>query len=132
MQQLDLMYRIIAIVFPVFSIVALGYIYARFRKDTDMSSGNRINMDIFTPALIFDTMSASNYALADYKYLSLAGLIVVLGSGLIALPVAKLMGYQWKTFVPPMMFNNSGNMGVPRRYCFLPWRIFSISCLASN
>jgi hypothetical protein len=23
------------------------------------------------------------------------------------------MGYQWKTFVPPMMFNNSGNMGVP-------------------
>jgi hypothetical protein len=23
------------------------------------------------------------------------------------------MGYQWKTFVPPMMFNNSGNMGIP-------------------
>lgn len=113
MQHFELMYRIIAIVFPVFSIVALGYIYARFRKNTDMSSGNHINMDLFTPALIFDTMSASNYALADYGYLSLAGMVVVLGSGLIALPVAKLMGYQWKTFVPPMMFNNSGNMGVP-------------------
>jgi hypothetical protein len=23
------------------------------------------------------------------------------------------MGYQWKTFVPPMMFSNSGNMGIP-------------------
>jgi len=22
-----------------------------------------------------------------------------------------MIGYQWKTFVPPMMFNNSGNMG---------------------
>ena len=38
---------------------------------------------------------------------------VVLGSGLIAWPVARLLGYQWQTFVPPMMFSNAGNMGVP-------------------
>ena len=113
MSQADLVYRIIAIIFPVFSIVAMGYLYARYRRDTDMSSGNRINMDIFIPALIFDTLSASNYALSDYLLLTLGGAVVVLGSGLVAWPVARLMGYQWKTFVPPMMFNNSGNMGVP-------------------
>jgi hypothetical protein len=113
MSQADLVYRIIAIIFPVFSIVAIGYLYARYRRDTDMSSGNRINMDIFIPALIFDTLSASNYALSDYLLLTLGGAVVVLGSGLVAWPVARLMGYQWKTFVPPMMFNNSGNMGVP-------------------
>jgi len=113
MSQADLVYRIIAIIFPVFSIVAIGYLYARYRRDTDMSSGNRINMDIFIPALIFDTLSASDYALADYLWLTLGGAVVVLGSGLVAWPVARLMGYQWKTFVPPMMFNNSGNMGVP-------------------
>ena len=65
MSQADLIYRIVAIIFPVFGIVAIGFLYARQRHDTDMSSGNRINMDIFTPALIFDYMSASNYALAD-------------------------------------------------------------------
>jgi hypothetical protein len=113
MAQADLVYRIIAIIFPVFSIVAIGYLYARYRRDTDMSSGNRINMDIFIPALIFDTLSASDYALTDYLLLTLGGAVVVLGSGLVAWPVARLMGYQWKTFVPPMMFNNSGNMGVP-------------------
>ncbi len=113
MSQADLVYRIVAIIFPVFSIVAVGYLYARFRRNTDMSAGNRLNMDIFIPALIFDTLSASDYALSDYLLLTLGGAVVVLGSGLIAWPVARLMGYQWKTFVPPMMFNNSGNMGVP-------------------
>ena len=113
MSQADLAYRIIAIIFPVFSIVAVGYLYARYRRDTDMSSGNRVNMDIFIPALIFDTLSASDYALTDYLWLTLGGAVVVLGSGLVAWPVARVMGYQWKTFVPPMMFNNSGNMGVP-------------------
>ena len=40
MSQIDLIYRIIAILVPVFSIVAVGYLYARYRHDTDMSSGN--------------------------------------------------------------------------------------------
>ncbi len=113
MSQADLIYRIFAIIFPVFSIVALGYLYARERHDTDMSSGNRLNMDIFTPALIFDILSASDYALADYVNLTLGGVAVVLGSGLVAWPIARVLGYQWKTLVPPMMFNNCGNMGVP-------------------
>ena len=113
MSQVDLVYRIFAIIFPVFSIVTVGYLYARMRHDTDMSSGNRLNMDIFTPALIFDIMSASNYALTDYLWLGFAGVAVVLGSGLVAWPVARLFGYQWKTLVPPMMFNNCGNMGLP-------------------
>lgn len=113
MSQADLTYRILAIIFPVFAIVAVGYLYARRRQDTDMSSGNRINMDIFTPALIFDYMSGSSYALSDYLYLSIGCILVVLGSGVIAWPFARLMGYQWKTLVPPMMFNNCGNMGLP-------------------
>lgn len=113
MSQVDLVYRILAIIFPVFAIVATGFLYGRYRRDTDMSSGNRLNMDIFIPALIFDTLSASNYALSDYLLLTFGGAVVVLGSGFLAWPVARLLGYQWKTFVPPMMFNNSGNMGVP-------------------
>ena len=113
MSQTDLIYRIVSIVFPVFAIVVIGYCYARYRRDTDMSSGNRLNMELFTPALIFDTLSASDYAVGEYLNLTLAGIAVVLGSCLVAWPIARLLGYQWKTFIPPMMFNNCGNMGVP-------------------
>jgi len=38
---------------------------------------------------------------------------VVLGSGLVVWPVVKLLKLEPKTFIPPMMFNNSGNMGIP-------------------
>ena len=112
MHQLDLLYRIVAVIFPIFSIVTIGYVYSRFYRP-DLSTGNRINMDLFTPALIFDIMSASDFSLANYVGLAGAGLLVILGSGLIAWPVARLFNFQWKTFVPPMMFTNSGNMGVP-------------------
>ena len=112
MQQIDLLYRIVAVIFPIFSIVAVGYIYSRYYRP-DMSTGNRINMDIFTPALIFDIMSASDFSLVNYVGLAGAGVLVILGSGLIAWPLARLFDFQWKTFVPPMMFTNSGNMGVP-------------------
>jgi len=112
MQHLDLIYRIITIVFPVFAIVAAGYFYSR-RHKPDMSAGNRINMDVFTPALILDIMSASDFSLVNYVGLAGAALLVMLGSGIIAWPIARVFGFQWKTFVPPMMFTNSGNMGVP-------------------
>ncbi len=112
MQQIDLLYRIITIIFPVFSIVAVGFFYSRNHRP-DMSTGNRINMDIFVPALIFDIMSGSDFSLLSYASLAGAGILVILGSGLLAWPVGRALGYQWKTFIPPMMFTNSGNMGVP-------------------
>jgi predicted permease len=40
-------------------------------------------------------------------------LALVLGSGLLAWPIARAAGVAVRTFVPPMMFVNSGNMGIP-------------------
>ena len=37
----------------------------------------------------------------------------MLGSGLLAWPFAQLLHEDRRTFVPPMMFNNCGNMGLP-------------------
>lgn len=104
--------QILAIVFPVFAIVAVGFLYAR-KRPTDMSVANGLNITVFTPALILSVMSARDFQLAEYGELALAAAVIVLGSGLLAWPLARLAGWQVKTFVPPMMFNNSGNMGLP-------------------
>lgn len=104
--------QIVSIVFPIFAIVAVGYGYAR-RRAPDMAAVNRINVDVFVPALIFAVLSDQEVELAAFWQLALAGGVVVIGSGLIAWPVAVALGYRPRTFVPPMMFNNSGNMGLP-------------------
>jgi predicted permease len=103
---------IIAIVFPIFAIVAVGYLYAR-RHAPDMAAVNKINLDIFTPALIFSVLAGKDFHLAAYQDLALGAVFVVLGSGLLAWPVARFAGCRLKTFLPPMMFTNSGNMGLP-------------------
>ena len=44
----SLSFRLLAILFPIFGIVAAGYFYARHHKP-EMAVANRLNMDIFVP-----------------------------------------------------------------------------------
>ena len=104
--------RIVSIIFPVFAIVAVGYVYAR-RKQPDMAFANQLNMDVFVPALVFAALANKSFDLTAYWSLAAGGLLVVLGSGLLTWPLARLLKVDIRTFLPPMMFNNSGNMGLP-------------------
>ena len=52
MDESSLSYRLLAILFPIFGIVAAGYFYGRKHKP-EMAVANRLNMDVFVPALVF-------------------------------------------------------------------------------
>ncbi|MES9935440.1 MAG: AEC family transporter [Sedimenticola sp.] len=107
-----MIWQIISIVFPIFAIVLVGFIYAR-RHAPDMAAANKVTIDIFIPALIFDVLSGKDFNLIEYQALAVGAAAIILGSGIIAWPVARLLNYRFKTFVPPMMFSNYGNMGLP-------------------
>lgn len=104
--------RILGIVFPIFIIVMIGFAYGRKRRP-DMAAANGLNMAVFLPALIFSALAGKTFNLAENAQLALGGVVVILGSGLLAWPLARLLGYHPKTLVPPVMFNNAGNMGLP-------------------
>jgi hypothetical protein len=108
--------RIIAIIFPIFAIVAAGWLYARYRQTRggiDMTFANQLNMEVFVPALIFAALASKSFDLGAYDRLALGALVLMLGSGVLSWGLAWLLREQPKTFVPPMMFTNSGNMGLP-------------------
>jgi malate permease and related proteins len=104
--------RILSVVFPIFAIVGIGWAYGRLKKP-DMSTANVLNMDLFTPLLVFSTLAVQHVPLRENAGLAFGGVVVVLGSGLLAWPLARLLKQQGKTLVPPIMFKNSGNMGLP-------------------
>ncbi|MEJ2452351.1 MAG: AEC family transporter [Gammaproteobacteria bacterium] len=104
--------KIISIIFPVFAIAGVGYFYGRSKRP-DMSIVNRLNMDLFVPSLVFAALASKSFDITRYSELALAGALVILGSGLLVWPFARLLKVDKKTFLPPMMFNNSGNMGLP-------------------
>ena len=104
--------RLAGIILPVFSIIALGWLYA-WRVKPDMATVNRISMNVLAPALVFSALASKDFDVAANRMLLVGSIAVVVGSGLLAWPVARLMREQARTFVPPMMFNNCGNMGLP-------------------
>ena len=108
----SLLLRIVAIVLPLFGIIATGWAYGR-RHRPDMAVINQLNMEVFVPALVFAVMAHKSFDLIAHWKLAVAGFLLLAFSGLLAWPVARLLGVQPKTFVPPMLFNNSGNLGLP-------------------
>lgn len=104
--------RILEIVFPVFAVTLIGWVCGR-RQRPDLSAANRLNMEVFLPALVLSALAGDHSALASQWRPALAMVLMVLGSGLLAWPLARLTGLSGRMLVPPMMFNNCGNLGLP-------------------
>jgi predicted permease len=113
---LDIIERIFSIILPVFIIIGIGYGYARYRGEVvwaDMVGVNRISTGVLGPLLVFTALAAKEFDLSHNLWLMLAGVLIALGSGLLAWPLARLFGIDVRTLVPTMMYNNCGNMGLP-------------------
>lgn len=104
--------KILSTLLPVFLIAGCGTLYGRFRAP-DIRSINTLNMELFVPMLVFAVLADGQAPLEEYAGLAIAGAVIVIGSGVLLWPVVKWLKLSPKTFLPPMMFNNSGNMGVP-------------------
>ncbi|WP_425667213.1 AEC family transporter [Vibrio tubiashii] len=103
--------QVVGILFPVFALVAVGYSVGRWLKP-DFKPINRINMDAFTPALVFSSLVAMPLDTQQVPLLT-ASLVAVLLPGLVMIPVCKLSKLRYKAWAPPHMFRNSGNLAIP-------------------
>ncbi|NAX20052.1 AEC family transporter [Vibrio sp. V39_P1S14PM300] len=103
--------QVISILFPVFALVLVGFCVGRWLKP-DFRPINRINMDAFTPALVFSSLVAMPLDTSQLPLLS-ASLIAILLPAVIMLPLCRLSGLNYKTWTPPHMFRNSGNLAIP-------------------
>ena len=104
--------RIVSVIAPVFLIIAIGYGYGR-RNRPDLKTFNHVSLHVLGPLLVFTSLAGEDFHLEGNVAFVAAGVLVVLASGLIAWPIARLARVSPRTFVPPMMFNNCGNMGLP-------------------
>ena len=104
--------RIVSVIAPVFLIIAIGYGYAR-RNRPDLRTFNHVSLHVLGPLLVFTSLAGEEFQLRGNVAFVAAGVVVILVSGLIAWPISRLARVSPRTFVPPMMFNNCGNMGLP-------------------
>jgi predicted permease len=103
--------QVVGILFPVFALVIVGFSVGRWLKP-DFRPINRINMDTFTPALVFSSLVSMPLDTKQLPLLS-ASLIAVLLPGAIMLVWCRISGLNFKAWAPPHMFRNSGNLAIP-------------------
>ena len=104
--------RILGSVIPVLIVVLIGYAYGRWRRP-DMSMINTLCMELLVPILIFSVLAGKNVQLDEYGALAFGVTCIILGCGLITWILCLFFKIESKTFVPPMMFTNTGNLAFP-------------------
>ncbi|MDZ7809842.1 MAG: hypothetical protein U5L11_06395 [Arhodomonas sp.] len=87
-------------------MVLVGFVYGRIRP-ADMSTANRLNVNLFVPALIFFVLSERMGADLTLGGAALGAAAIILGSGPLAWLIARRVGWDSRTVVPPAMFNNA-------------------------
>ncbi|MEK6598937.1 MAG: AEC family transporter [Deltaproteobacteria bacterium] len=105
--------KVLSIVFPVFSIIGLGFIFARFKK-ISLEPVIEILLYLTIPALVISSLTKKHLVPGELVIVSLAASGVVLGTGLVSLIYLRIINRkELKGFYLPTMFMNSGNMAFP-------------------
>lgn len=103
--------RVIEILFPMFSVVLLGY-YCSRRTGIDMAPINRLNLDYFAPAFVFSVLVDMPLGSRQIN-LIYAGLLALLVPGILMWVVCKIKNLDIRIWLPSHMFRNSGNLAIP-------------------
>jgi predicted permease len=106
-----MLFRIIEILLPMFAVVVVGYICAR-RTSINMRPINQLNLDYFSPALVFASLVNMPLGIKQVNLIS-ATLLAVIFPGLLMWIVCRIYRLDLKVWIPPHMFRNSGNLAIP-------------------
>lgn len=97
---------------PVFLIASIGYFFGRHKK-INLSSINDFVIYLATPALILSSLSKDpiEIELAGKVFISVC---IIIGVSLVlGLLVIRALKIPIKVYLPPVLFANTGNMGLP-------------------
>lgn len=104
---------ILSVTAPIFVIIGLGYLWARFKMPFDTPTIGAVVLKIGTPCLIFSTLTGTESALADMGNMAMAAVLVIAASTALGALVLRAAGQPLSTFLLVAMHGNSGNMGLP-------------------
>ena len=105
--------QLIAIMAPVLVSVGIGYIWARRKHAWDTEFVTRLTYYVGTPFLVFSTMTKTGLDGLAFSEMAGAALLALAGFIVASVPMLWLFRLPLRTYLPGLIFPNSGNTGLP-------------------
>ncbi len=103
--------EILNIVLPVFLVIGTGYLFSNYKK-IDLKSINDLVVYITTPCLVVTSLSSFPIDITIAGKIFLIAGAVLTVSLIIGLLITKLTNLPYEVYVPPLLFGNTGSMGL--------------------
>lgn len=105
--------ELLAILAPIVISVGVGFIWGKTGTEFPSDFISRIVMNVGTPCLIIGVMAKVDVQPAVMGQVALATAMVMTAMGVFGWLLLRWMGLQISTYLPPLIFPNNGNMGLP-------------------
>lgn len=104
---------VVEIAAPVFALAGVGVLWVRLGHDFPVAFVTRLATSVAVPCLIFVALMETEIAPEALTALSLAALAAYGAVGLALLAGSLLLRLDLRTYLAPLIFGNTGNLGLP-------------------
>lgn len=108
--------QLVPIIAPVLLCVALGYVWARLQLPFDREFVTRIVMNIGAPCLVLNGISGLGVDSTSFIAMTGAAILLIFVVTVAAALILGVLRQPLRSYLPPVVFSNVGNMGLPLCY----------------
>lgn len=105
--------ELFAVMAPVLAGAGLGFLWIRLGQPYPVDFVTRLVFNIGTPSLVLASLAGADIDASTFGRTMLATALVIISMGMATFVVAKLLRRNWRVLLAPMMYPNTGNMGLP-------------------
>jgi len=110
---MDLVIKLIDVLFPVFLIIGIGYWYGKKDPKFDTKFITAFAGNFGLPAIIFYSLTSTNISIDLFLRFSYYITLYVLIFSVIGIIILKILNKDIYRLLPPLILPNTGNMGMP-------------------
>ncbi|MCX7565648.1 AEC family transporter [Sulfitobacter sp. F26169L] len=110
---MNLTLTVLEIVAPVFLLASLGFAWVKLGFEYRINFVTQLATTLAVPCLIFTALMQTQIDPTALTALSLASVAAYLGVTVAAAVLVYVMGLHRRTYLAPMIFGNTGNLGLP-------------------
>jgi predicted permease len=109
----NLLITVLQIVAPVFLLALIGFVWVKRGNEYRVAFVTQLAMTLSVPCLIFVALMKADIDREAMTVTFLAACVAYLAVTVVFTIVVKVMGLNVRTYLAPLIFGNTGNLGLP-------------------